>query len=199
MVNFPSSKWIQDWGIDSSNAHTLDKFIKENKPKIILETGTFEGQATYVMAQAANDNNNNCHIFTIDYDGDPTSELSIDNWLLLKSLRNDNLKKIREEFKNVTVTFIEGDSREVLKTLFTEYNINCVDLFYQDSMHFKEGIESEWNLVEPFIKKNSFTIFDDLGLKGVKQFKKWFKNKYNSTYYYSEIKEGHKQFIVQKK
>ena len=66
-------------------------------------------------------------------------------------------------------------------------------------MHFKEGIESEWNLVEPFIKKNSFTIFDDLGLKGVKQFKKWFKNKYNSTYNYSEIKEGHKQFIVQKK
>ena len=126
MVNFPPSKWIQNWGIDSSNADRLDKFIKKNKPKIIIETGTFEGQATYVMAQAANTNDNNCQIFTIDYDGDPTSNLPIDNWLLLKSLRNENLKKIKEEFRNVTVTFVEGDSREVLKTLFTEHNINCV-------------------------------------------------------------------------
>ena len=44
----------------------------------------------------------------------------------------------------------------------TENKIDKVDLFYQDSMHFKDGIESEWNLVENYIKQNSYVIFDDL-------------------------------------
>ena len=64
MVDFPKSKWDYNWGIDERNALFLDRFVKNNKPKLILETGTFEGQATYVMAQAANHNNNNCKIYT---------------------------------------------------------------------------------------------------------------------------------------
>ena len=38
------------------------------------------------MAQAAHKNNNNCIIYTIDYDGDPTTNLDKDKWLLLKKL-----------------------------------------------------------------------------------------------------------------
>jgi hypothetical protein len=38
-------------------------------------------------------------------------------------------------------------------------------------MHFPEGINAEWVLVEPYIKKNSITIFDDLKLKGVHKLK----------------------------
>ena len=92
--------------------------------------------------------------------------------------------------------FCDGDSRNVLKTLFTDNNIDKVDLFYQDSMHFPEGIKSEWILVEPYIKKNSYTIFDDLQLKGVRVFRDWFKKKYKNKYSYREITDGHKQFIV---
>ena len=33
MINFPKSEWIYNWGIDTSNAIFLDKFIKENKPQ----------------------------------------------------------------------------------------------------------------------------------------------------------------------
>ena len=62
MVDFPKSEWIHNWGIDIKNAVFVDNFIKSKKPKIIIETGTFEAQATYVMAQAANTNNNNCII-----------------------------------------------------------------------------------------------------------------------------------------
>jgi len=196
MISFPKSEWVSNWGIDKSNAKHLYNLIIKNKPQIILETGTFEAQGTYVMAKAANDNNNNCIIYTIDYDGDPTLKLEKEKWLLLKNLRNKNLNKIREEFKNVTVKFVEGDSRNVLKSLFKDNNIEKVDLFYQDSMHFPDGINAEWVLVEPYIKKHSITIFDDLKLKGVQNFKKIFIKKYGNKYNYKDINDGHKQFIA---
>jgi len=198
MINFPQSKWLHNWGIDQLNANFLDKFIKKIKPQVIIETGTFEGQATYVMAQAANENNNNCIIYTVDYDDDPISDLEMEKWSLLKNLRDENLQKIKDKFVNVTVMYIDGDSREVLKTLFNENKIDKVDLFYQDSMHFKEGIEAEWNLVEKYIKQNSYVIFDDLSLKGVKKFRDWFKYKYQNQYEYKEENYGHKQFLVKK-
>ena len=65
MVSFPKSEWINNWGINHYNADSLYKHILKTKPYIILETGTFEAQATYVMAKAANENNNNCIIYTI--------------------------------------------------------------------------------------------------------------------------------------
>lgn len=198
MVNFPVSKWIHKWGIDKLNAIFIDNFIKSKKPKIIIETGTFEAQATYVMAQAANSNNNNCIIYTIDYDGDPTSNLDIEKWLSLKKIRDENLKLIEEKFQNVKVIFLDGDSRKILPKLFQTYNIPQVDLFYQDSMHFFEGIQEEWNLIKPYIQRNSYVIFDDLKLKGVQKFRNWFKKEYGTQYIYFENNEGHKQFIVKK-
>lgn len=71
-------------------------------------------------------------------------------------------------------------------------------MFYQDSMHFIEGIQAEWNLVEPYIQQNSIVIFDDLKLKGVQAFKKWFIKKYNKQYTYKDVNIGHKQFIITK-
>ena len=65
-------------------------------------------------------------------------------------------------------------------------------------MHFLEGMQAEWNLVEKYIQKNSFVIFDDLCLKGVQAFAKWFKNKYKNEFEYKNINFGHKQFIVKK-
>lgn len=198
-IDFPKSKWLNNWGIDQENAKYLDDFIKRTKPEIILETGTFEAQSTYVMAQAANYNNNNCHIYTIDYDGDPTTILDKKDWLLLKDLRNKNLEKIKNNFKNVTVKFLEGDSRIVLKSLFKDNNIKKINLFFQDSMHFKDGIIEEWDLVKKYIYKGCYAIFDDLKLKGVQEFRDWFNNKYkNKLFQCKSEKIGHGLFIAKK-
>lgn len=70
------------------------------------------------MAKACNELNNNSKIYTIDYNGDPTLNLEEDKWIQLKTIRDNNLQQIKKEFNNVSVNFIEGDSREVLKTLF---------------------------------------------------------------------------------
>lgn len=198
-LKIPSSKWIHKWGIDDINAQFIYNMIINSKPQIIIETGTFEGQGTYVLAQAAHQNNNNAKIFTIDYDGDPTSStISHQQWLDLKRIRDNNLNRIKIEFPNVEVIFLDGDSREMLPKIFNEYGEQKCDFFYQDSMHFIEGIQQEWNLVKCQLSQNSITIFDDLKLKGVQKFKDWF-TKNESGYDLFELNNGHKQFIISKK
>lgn len=196
-LNFPKGKWHHTWGIDNTNGNFIYDLIIEKKPEIIIETGTFEAQGTYVLAKAAHQNNNNCKIYTIDYDGDPTSDkITQEEWLKLKSFRDNNLKLISNEFPNCQVIFLDGDSRQMIPKIFTEYGETKCDFFYQDSMHFKDGIISEWKLVEPFIIQNSVILFDDLKLRGVKEFRDWFLKNYNSKYEIVQTTEGHHQLIV---
>lgn len=196
-LNIPKGNWKHQWGIDSKNGSYIYNLIIEKKPEIIIETGTFEGQGTYVLAKAAHENNNNCKIYTIDYDGDPTSsQITKEEWLELKSFRDTNLEKIKNEFPNCEVIFLDGDSRQMIPKIFNEYGETKCDFFYQDSMHFHDGILSEWRLVEPFLIKNSLTLFDDLQLKGVRQFRDWFIKTYKTTYDIIQTTEGHQQLIV---
>jgi hypothetical protein len=197
-LDVPESKWIHKWGIDNINAQFIYNMITNSKPNIIIETGTFEGQGTYVLAKAANYNNNGAKIYTIDYDGDPTSTtISLEQWKDLKRIRDNNLNRIKEEFPNVEVIFLDGDSRQMLPKIFNEYGEQHCDFFYQDSMHFIEGIQQEWEIVKPFMIQSSITIFDDLQLKGVQKFRDWF-NKNESNFNVFELNNGHKQFIVSK-
>lgn len=202
-IEIPKKSWIHKWGIDEYGARMLFNLVINQKPEVIIETGTFEGQGTYVLAQAAHLNNNNCTIYTIDYDGDPTSDsISKSDWLELKRIRDVNLENIKVLFPNCKVVFLDGDSRDMLPKIFNkngEYKEKKCDLFYQDSMHFADGINDEWKLVEPYIVPKSVVVFDDLQLKGVKEFKNQFVNKYNGSYEMLEINEGHKQFMVMKK
>ena len=55
----PPGKWIHQWGVGVKNSKVLYNLILKTKPEVIIETGTFEGQGTTVIAQAAHENNNN--------------------------------------------------------------------------------------------------------------------------------------------
>lgn len=198
-LELPKSQWIHKWGVGEENAKVLYSLIKKNKPEVIIETGTFEGQGTTVIAKAAHENNNNCRIYTIDYDGDPTSnKINNQEWQKLKEIRNQNLINIKDNYPNCKVIFLDGDSREKLKEIFTTYQETNCNFFYQDSMHFFTGIKQEWEIVEPYLNNNSIIIFDDLMLKEVRLFSYWFKNNYKDKYDYFNFLKGHKQFIVKK-
>lgn len=201
-IEIPKSSWIHKWGIDEHGARLLLSLVINRKPEVIIETGTFEGQGTYVLAQAAHLNNNGCKIYTIDYDGDPTSDsISKDEWLALKKVRDSNLDRIKTEFPNCEVIFLDGDSRQMLPKIFDpngKYKETKCDIFYQDSMHFYEGIRDEWKLVEPYTTSGSVIIFDDLQLKGVRIFRDWFVATYKNEYEMAERQEGHRQLLVRK-
>jgi cephalosporin hydroxylase len=195
----PKGKWIHQWGVGIENSKVLYNLILKTKPEVIIETGTFEGQGTTVIAQAAHENNNNCRIYTIDYDGDPTSDkINEQEWNELKEIRDNNLNNLKQNYPNCKVVFLNGDSRQKLLEIFNQYGETKCDLFYQDSMHFFEGIQQEWKLVEPYLFQNSITIFDDLALKGVRLFKFWFEKTYKNKYEFYQFLQGHKQFIVKK-
>jgi cephalosporin hydroxylase len=195
----PTGKWIHKWGVGTENSKVLYNLIRKTKPEVIIETGTFEGQGTTVIAQAAHENNNNCRIYTIDYDGDPTSDhINDTEWEELKIIRNNNLENIKQNYPNCKVIFLDGDSRQKISEIFNQYGESKCDLFYQDSMHYFEGIQQEWKLVEPYLFQNSITIFDDMALKGVRLFKFWFEKSYKNKYEFYQFLQGHKQFIVKK-
>ncbi len=198
-IEIPESQWIHKWGIDKENAEQLYQMILDSKPEVIIETGTFEGQGTYVLAQAAHHNNNKCRIYTIDYDGDPTSsDITQEQWLQLKTVRSNNIENINKKFPNCEVIFLDGDSRQVLPNIFDKYNEKKCDFFYQDSMHFFDGIMSEWKIIEPYLVKDSICIFDDLWLKNVQKFRDWFFKNYSNTFECFNNLTGHKQLITKK-
>ena len=92
-LDLPTPKWKKyAWSCNEASAKRLYRGIAIQKPKFIVETGTFEGLGTFIMAKAAHENNNGAHIFTIDYDGDPNVQLPREDWLQLKGMANSNLK-----------------------------------------------------------------------------------------------------------
>jgi hypothetical protein len=128
-----------------------------------VETGTFEGLGTFTMAMAAQENNNGARIFTVDYDGDPDVSIPMEEWLLLRKLRDENLDLARARFPRVEIRFLNGDSREVLPSVFPA-QLDHWDFFFQDSMHFMSGIMAEWEIMKPFARPGSVVVFDDVCL-----------------------------------
>ena len=199
-VDYPSVKHSLDWSTKRRHLDFLHNFVNALKPKVIIETGTFEGHGTYAMAAAAHANDNHARIFTIDYDGDPIQDakgsVSQEQWLALKHIRQSHLETIKNKFPNCMVTFVEGDSREVLPVLLD--TIDQWDFWYQDSMHFAEGIQQEWEIMEAKAAVNATIIFDDISKKN--RFSRWFKANYKRSWRFAPRRDfGHKQCLAQKK
>lgn len=163
-LDLPPSRWKHEWSTHEKSAKRLYNAIRLHKPKIIVETGTFEGLGTYTMAKAAAENDNGARIFTVDYDGDPEeSSIPIEDWLELRRFREENLQLARNTFPNVEITFLNGDSRQMLPTILPA-QITTWDFFFQDSMHFTSGILDEWRIMRPYAHPGSTVVFDDVCL-----------------------------------
>jgi len=162
-LDLPPSRWRYAWSTHELSAKRLYNAIRWRKPKIIVETGTFEGLGTFTMAMAAQENGNAARIVTIDYDGDPDASIPMEEWLLLRKLRDENLDLARARFPSVEIHFLNGDSREVLPLVFPA-QLDHWDFFFQDSMHFISGIMAEWEIMKPFARRGSVVVFDDVCL-----------------------------------
>ena len=198
-LNYPSVKHSLGWSTQKKHLDFLHNFVSALKPKVIFETGTFEGHGTYAMAAAAHANDNGAQIFTIDYDGDPVQDVkgtvTEDEWLALRSIREKHLEIIANNFPGCRVNFVEGDSREVLPGLLK--TIDQWDFWYQDSMHFAEGVQQEWEIMEAKAATTATIIFDDISKKNA--FSRWFKKKYKKAWHYTPRRDfDHKQCLAQK-
>jgi hypothetical protein len=163
LEDLPPSRWKHPWSTHPAGARRLYNTVRWKQPATIVETGTFEGLGTYALAKAAHDNGGNVRIFTIDYDGDPDVSIPIEDWKELRVFREENLEKARQDFPDVQITFVDGDSRVVLPPLLRDH-VKSWDLFFQDSMHFMTGILSEWEIAKPHAAEKAVVIFDDVCL-----------------------------------
>jgi len=161
-LGVPPSRWREKWSTHEMSAKRMHNAIRIFQPHRILETGTFEGLGTWVMAKALQANGGG-EIITIDYDGDPEVAVPEADWRELDRIRAENLEHARKDFPRVSIEFIKGDSRKVLPTLFPA-KWDHWDLFFQDSMHFASGIQAEWDIVLPFAAPRALVVFDDVCL-----------------------------------
>jgi cephalosporin hydroxylase len=162
-LELPPSRWKYQWSTHELSAKRLHNAIRWRRPTIIIETGTFEGLGTFAMAKAASENRNKAKIFTIDYDGDPDANIPMEDWLQLRQFRDENLSLARSSFPGVEIHFLNGDSRSMLPSLFPA-QLESWDFFFQDSMHFLQGILAEWEIMKPFARPGSLVVFDDVCL-----------------------------------
>lgn len=207
-LDLPPSRWKYAWSTHELSAKRLYNAIRWRQPKIIVETGTFEALGTFTMAMAAQENDNAARIFTIDYDGDPDVSIPMEDWLLLRQFREENLALARAKFPAVEIRFLNGDSRQMLPSIFPTH-LDHWDFFFQDSMHFFGGILAEWQIMKPFAKPGSVVVFDDVCLDWKKMPLHLFKRNHfcghfllteawRSGWYCKSTAKGRAQFWAQK-
>jgi predicted O-methyltransferase YrrM len=173
-IELPPARWrFRKWGSVRRDASRLYRLVRLLRPEVIIETGTFEAQGTYALAAAASANNNNARVFTFDYDGDPTTTLPDEAWKELRSIRQSTLDLIHTTFHNCTVEFVEGDTRQILPRFLEERQLTW-DLFFQDSMHYYDGILSEWTAMRAYASNRAVVVFDDISEDAGHPFPKWF-------------------------
>ena len=200
---FPG-QWKYKWGIHPINAQMMYNALVMHKPLCIVETGTFEGHGVYVMAKALSDAHTQCTIHTIDFDGDPLTKEEAASWKKLRDIRNSNLQRIRKLFPLITIHFHDGDSRGVLPNLIQQ-GLKW-DFFFQDSMHFLEGIAKEWEIMKEAANTNAVVVFDDISLSenlkhpDAPMFCNHFiTSDIGNQWCYRSTDIGHRQFWAQKK
>lgn len=203
-ITIPPMRWKRQWGINMVNAKIMYNALVLLKPSVIIETGTFEGHGCAVMAQALASVGKECTIHTIDYDGDPFTIESESEWKKLRSIREENLDLLCNRYPNVYIQFHDGDSRQVLPKLVSD-GVKW-DFFFQDSMHFYEGIKCEWDILKNAANEGAVAVFDDISLSpkifsqnGRLFCEKFIKSHDVTCWDYVSTTIGHHQFWVQKK
>lgn len=156
--------WERGWSSPPETLSILHHGLLELQPATVIETGTLAGHGTMAMATALQAIGKPANIYTFDYDGDPVQdakgEIGEEEWRELASIRMQNLERIREFCPLVTIEFVDGDSRKTLPATL-ERSGNW-DFWFQDSMHYKEGIYQEWSILKGHINPGAVIAFDNV-------------------------------------
>jgi predicted O-methyltransferase YrrM len=206
LSDLPPARWSEPWSTHPASASRIYQAAAWRQPRLIVETGTFEGLGTFALAKAAQ-SYGGARIYTVDYDGDPDAEVEAEKWAELKRFRDENLAAARSAFPDVDIVFVEGDSRIVLPELAAG-PARGWEMFFQDSMHFTSGIQAEWNIMEPACASRALVVFDDVCLDWRKlpshltsrpDFCLWFVLHRWHSWSWRSTGEGRGQFFAQRR
>lgn len=156
-----SATWERGWRSPPETLSLMHNAVRALAPSTVIETGTLAAHSTMAFATALQEIGRPARIFTHDYDGDPVSgDIPMEEWRGLAEIRHGNLKLIQEHCPLVEIEFIDGDSRKTLPE--TVLKSGEWDFWFQDSMHYKEGIYQEWNILKDRMKPGAAIAFDNV-------------------------------------
>lgn len=136
MINKNNKKYggmscVDLWNVRIKELKTMYKLLN-NKPKVIVELGVWEGNSTEAWAQLAD------KVYAIDIFITPKF-----------------VKKVLSKYNNIEV--IESDSSSAA----SKFNENSVDMVYIDACHEYEGVKKDILAWLPKIKKNGYLAGHD--------------------------------------
>lgn len=118
----------------------LAGIVRATKPKVIIETGTYKGFSTLMIASALKRNEMG-HLYTMD----------LNDWNVLEECRKFELDPF--------VTFIKGDSRLVIREILPK--IEKIDFLWLDADHTKKSIVDELEAALPALRPGTLVAFHD--------------------------------------
>ena len=154
---------IRDFLIASvkpADVHALYSMVREKKPSVILEIGTYVGFSTCIMAQAIKDNGQG-NIYCVDPN---IKHLSIEKPLLhtknmLKNMKLDNYVNIYEGFFSHPKEIVDPEVA-VLGTNAYEF-LPPVDFAFIDGDHSTTAVLQDFMMVLPCLAKDATILIHD--------------------------------------
>ncbi len=150
-------------------------FIRNFKPKIIVELGTYKGTSIFSMAQAVKDEKLKTKLYAIDtWQGDHQSGFYD------RKILNGVKKIIKRYYKLTYINLIQEDFDKALKS-FKKQNI---DLLHIDGLHTYKAVKHDFENWTPLVSKNGMIILHDISVTkddfGVYKLWKELKQKYKN-------------------
>ncbi len=126
------------------------RLVRELKPQVIVEVGSYLGASSSFMAQAAIGTNPNCRLHCIDtWQNDAMPEGSRDTFAEFthNTLRYQSvIHAIRKRSDDAARNFNEK-----------------IDLLFIDGDHEYEGVKLDWDCWSPHLKDNATIVLHDIG------------------------------------
>lgn len=161
--------------------------VRAAKPKIMIETGVFEGFSSIFILMAMKDNG----IGTlISIDKPPIKPVKDSTSMMFFTHLPKGLDSgwiIPEDLKNRWV-MINGNTKEILPEVLKKYK--KIDIFLHDSLHTYEHMFWEFKSAWNYIRTNGLLLSDDIYFnRAFENFARKISRKYSKVYGFGGIKK----------
>ncbi len=151
---FEYEKYFQDTGWPwSGHKFFAYDFVRNFKPKTIVELGTHKGTSLWSFAQAAKDGAVNTEIFAVDtWQGEEHAGFYGEEIF-------EGVKKIKEKFyPRVKISLLRKTFDEAAKN----FKGGSIDLLHIDGLHTYEAVKHDFETWLPKVKKDGAIMFHDI-------------------------------------
>lgn len=132
----------------------IEVILKHEKPDVILEIGTWNGDRAVKMCEAAG---------AKSYIGFDLFEEADD----LSDQREMNVKPhftmddVYQRLDGLNASIIRGDTKKTLPEFISVFGEDQADFAFIDGGHSVETIRSDWENVRKLVKPGKYIVFDD--------------------------------------